>query len=337
LKEIQKKFGDERRTDIIEEEKEIDLKDLIIEEDVVVTISHNGFIKRTPITAFRHQSRGGVGVTSSMLSEDDFIEQMFVASTHDTLLFISNKGKAYSVKVHEIVNVGRSSKGQSVKLLLSLTEEETFAAAVNLKGSSKEEYLLFITQRGFIKKVSLSDFQNVRKTGIIAMNLNEDDCVIDAVVTDGKQEILVATAEGKALRLKESTVRPMGRIARGVTAIRLRKDDYVCGITKVIKDADLLVVTENGFGKRVGFENFAPHGRGTGGQAYIKENRKTGNVVGILAVEKNDTFVIITNRGMIIKLKVKSIPRMGRSAGGVTLVNIKSPDSVAAVSRVIQD
>lgn len=337
LKEIQKKYGDERRTDIIEEEKEIDLKDLIIEEDVVVTISHNGFIKRTPITAFRHQSRGGVGVTASALSEDDFIEQMFVASTHDIFLFISNKGKAYSVKVHEIVNVGRSSKGQSIKLLLSMGYEETLAAAVNLKGSNKEEYLLFLTHMGFIKKVEISEFQNVRKSGIIAISLNKEDSVIDAVVTDGKQEIIVATARGYALRLRESSIRPMGRTARGVTAIKLLKDDFVCGMTKVIRDADLLVVTENGYGKRVGFDNFNPHGRGTRGQTYMKENTRTGKVAGILAVEKNDTCVVITNRGMIIKLKVKTVSRMGRAAGGVLLVNLKPPDSVAAVSRVVQD
>jgi len=337
LKEIQKKYGDERRTDIIEEEKEVDLKDLIIEEDVVVTISNNGFIKRTPITAFRHQSRGGMGVTTSSLSEDDFIEQMFVASTHDTFLFISNRGKAYSVKVHEIVNVGRSSKGQSIKLLLSLRDEEALAAAVSLKGSSKEEYLLFLTKKGFIKKVSLSEFQNVRKSGIIAINLAADDNVIDAVVTDGKREIFVATTRGYALRLKEGSIRPMGRTARGVTAIRLQKNDYVCGMTKVIKYADLLVVTENGLGKRVGFDNFTPHGRGTRGQMYIKENKKTGTVVGILSVEKNDAFVVITSRGMIIKLKVKTVSRMGRTAAGVTLVNLKKPDSVAAVSRIVQE
>ena len=337
LKEIVKKYGDERRTTIIAEEKEVDLKDLIIEEDVVVTISHNGFIKRTPITAFRNQSRGGVGVTASSLTGDDFIAQMFVASTHDTILFISDKGKAYSVKVHEIVNVGRASKGQSIKLLLSLKEGEKIAASVSLKGDSKEEYLLYLTQKGFIKKVEASEFQNVRKTGIIAITLKKDDSVIEAIHTDGKREIIVATAKGHALRLKESTIRPMGRTARGVTAIRLGRDDYVCGMTKVLKDDDLLVVTANGYGKRVNFDNFTPHGRGTKGQFYIKENKKTGKVVGVLSVGKNDAFVIITNKGMIIKLKVKAVSRMGRTAGGVTLVNIKQPDSVAAVSRILQD
>lgn len=337
LKEVVKKYGDERRTTIIAEEKEVNLKDLIIEEDVVVTISHNGFIKRTPITAFRHQSRGGVGVTASSLTEDDFIERMFVASTHDTILFVSNKGKAYSVKVHEIVNVGRNSKGQSIKLLLSLKDDEKIAAAVSLKGESKEEYLLFVTKKGFIKKVEVSEFQNIRKTGIIAITLKKDESVIDAIHTDGKQQILVATAKGYALRLKERTIRPMGRTARGVKAIRLEPNDYVCGMTKVLKEADFLVVTENGYGKRVSFENFNPHGRGTKGQFYIKENKKTGRVAGVLSVTNKDGFVIITNRGMIIKLKVKAVSRMGRAAGGVTLVNIKEPDSVAAVSRIIQD
>jgi len=337
LKDISKKFGDERRTTIIDEEKEVDLKDLIIEEKVVVTISHNGFIKRTPITAFRHQSRGGVGVTTSSLKEDDFIEQMFVASTHDTILFISNKGIANSIKVHAIINVGRNSKGQSIKLLLSFREDEYIAASVSLKGGSKEEFILFLTRKGFTKKVLVSEFENVRKTGIKAIALNKDDSVIDAIVTDGKQEILIATALGTALRLKENAVRHMGRIARGVKAIRLKSENYVCGITKVIEKADLLVVTEKGYGKRVGFKNFSAHGRGTKGQIYIKENKKIGKVAGVLSITKNDEFVVITNRGMIIKLKAKAVSRMGRTAGGVKLVNIKSPDNVAAISRVVKD
>ena len=248
LKEVSKKYGDERRTQIIEEEEEIDLKDLIIEEDVVVTLTHNGFIKRTPITAFRHQARGGVGVNASSLKEDDFIEQMFVASTHDKMLFISNRGKAYSVSVHEIVNVGRVSKGQSIKLLLNLGDEEYIAATVTLRERAKEEFLLFVTSQGLVKKAKASEFYNIRRTGIIALNLGEDDTVIDAVVTNGKDEILVATALGNALRIKESSIRPMGRTARGVTGIRLRDDDYVCGITKIIQDVDLLVITEGGFG-----------------------------------------------------------------------------------------
>ncbi len=337
LRDISKKFGDERRTTIIDEEKEVDLKDLIIEEKVVVTISHNGFIKRTPITAFRHQLRGGVGVTTSSLKEDDFIEQMFVASTHDTILFISNKGIANSIKVHEIINVGRNSKGQSIKLLLSFREDEYIAASVSLQGGSKEEFILFLTRKGFTKKVLVSEFENVRKTGIKAIALNKDDSVIDAIVTDGKQEILIATALGNALRLKENAVRHMGRTARGVKAIRLKSENYVCGITKVIEKADLLVVTEKGYGKRVGFKNFSAHGRGTKGQIYIKENKIIGKVAGVLSITKNDEFVVITNRGMIIKLKAKAVSRMGRTARGVKLVNIKSPDNVAAISRVVKD
>ncbi len=337
LKEVSKKFADERRTTIIEEEKEVDLRDLIIEEDVVVTISHNGFIKRTPITAFKHQSRGGVGVTTSSLKEDDFIENMVIASTHDTILFISNKGKAHSVEVHEIVNVGKNSKGQSIKMFLHLKEDENIASYVRLSDSDKEQYILFLTKKGFIKKSSATDFQNVRKSGIIAITLGKDDRVIESVVTNGKEEILIATAMGNALRLKESTVRTMGRTARGVTAIKLKPEDYVCGITRVIDDSDLLVVTENGFGKKVRFDNFTPHGRGTKGQIYIKENQKTGKVIGILAIKKKDGFVVITEKGMIIKQKAKGISATGRSAGGIKFVNIKGTDTVAAISRIIQD
>jgi DNA gyrase subunit A len=337
LEEVSKKFSDDRRTLIIEEEKEVDLKDLIIEEDVVVTISHKGFIKRTPITAFKHQARGGVGVNTSSLREDDFIEQMFIASTHDTLLFVTNKGKAYSQKVHEIINVGKNSKGQSINLLLSLEEDEQVAASVALRGDEKEKFILFITRGGFLKKTSLSEFQNVRKSGIIAISLAREDRVIDAIITDGSHEIIIATALGYSLRLKESTVRNMGRTARGVTGIRLKQNDYVCGVTKVISNADMLVVTVNGFGKRLSYDNFSVHGRGTKGQIYIKVNDKIGKSIGILSVTKGDAFVIITSRGMVIRLKVKSVSVMGKTASGVKLVNIKEPDNVAAVARIVHE
>ncbi|MFW6139386.1 MAG: DNA gyrase subunit A [Spirochaetota bacterium] len=337
IKEVAKKFGDERRTEIISEEDKVDLKDLIVEEDVVVTISHNGFIKRTPITAFRHQARGGTGVTTSSLREDDFIEQMFVASTHDTMLFISNRGIAYSVKVYEVINAGKNSKGQSIKLLLSLREDEYINSFVALRGNEKEEYILFVTKNGYVKKVSIDEFQNIRKTGIIAVRLDGNDSLISSLVTYGKDEILIATAQGYSLRLKESRIRPMGRNARGVAGIRLKEGDRVCGVTRVTDDNDLFMVTENGFGKRVKYSNFTPHGRGTKGQRYTQLNKKTGNVAGVMSITKNDEFVIITARGMIIKLKAKSVSTMGKSAAGVKVVNVKAPDSVAAVARVVQD
>jgi len=337
LEEIMKKFSNERRTTIIKEEKEVDLKDLILEEDVVVTISHNGYIKRTPITAFKQQGRGGMGVNTSSLKDDDFIEQMFVASTHDTLLFITNMGKAYSQTVHEIINVGRNSKGQSISLLLSLGEEGKVAASVALRDDTKEKYIVFTTKKGFIKKTKLSEFKNVRKSGIIAISLAQDDSVIEAIVTDGSHEILITTTLGHALRLKERTVRDMGRNARGVTGIRLREGDFVCGVTKVMKSTDLLVVTEKGYGKRIALENFTVHGRGTRGQIYIKINEKIGRSVGILSISKGDAFVIITERGMVIRMIVRTVSVLGRSAAGVKLVNIKEPDSVAAVSRIVKE
>ena len=337
LKEIPKKFDDPRRTEIIEKEEEIDIKDLIIEEDVVVTISHNGFIKRTPITAFRNQGRGGVGVNVSSLKESDFIEHVFVASTHDTMLFISDRGVAYSTPVHEIMNASRNAKGQSIKLLLMLTGEEKVAAYATLRESEDEKYILFMTRKGFTKKVAVKDFRKVRRSGIIAIKLDDDDSLVDAIVTDGKSELLIATATGNALRLKEETVRPMGRTARGVTGIRMKPGNYVCAVRKIIKDADFLVVTENGYGKRVPVKSFTVHGRGTRGQIYIKLNERTGQAVGVILVKKSDQIVIITSRGMIIKLKVRTISTMGRTAAGVKLVNIKEPDTVAGVARVIQD
>ena len=337
LKEIPKKFDDPRRTEIIDKEEEIDIKDLIIEEDVVVTISHNGFIKRTPITAFKNQGRGGVGVNVSSLKESDFIEHVFVASTHDTMLFISDRGVAYTTPVHDIMNASRNAKGQSIKLLLMLEGEEKVAAYATLREKEDEEYILFMTRKGYTKKVAVKDFRSVRRSGIIAIKLDDDDSLVDAIVTDGKSELLIATAMGHALRLKEETVRPMGRTAHGVTGIRMKEGNFVCAVRKIIKDADFLVVTENGYGKRIPVKNFTVHGRGTRGQIYTKLNERTGNAVGVILVKKSDQIVIITSRGMIIKLKVRSISILGRNAAGVKLVNIKEPDTVAGVARVIQE
>jgi DNA gyrase subunit A len=337
LKEIVKNFGDPRKTEIIDEEAEIDITDLIIEEDVVVTISHNGFMKRTPISAFRNQGRGGVGVNVSSLKESDFIEHVFVASTHDTMLFISDSGIAYSVMVHEIMSASRNAKGQSIKLLLSLEGEEKVAAYATLREKEDEAYIVFMTRKGYMKKSAVSEFKNIRKTGIIAIKLDEDDSLVDAIVTDGKSELIVTTEMGNALRLKEETVRPMGRAARGVTGIRLKQGDYVCDVRMVFKDADLLVVTEKGYGKRVAIKNFSVHNRGTLGQKYVKLSDKTGRVADTILVSKGDQIVIITSRGMIIKLKVRSVSVMGRSAGGVRLVNLKDPDTVAGVARVMQE
>jgi DNA gyrase subunit A len=337
LREISKKFDDPRRTEIIDKEEEIDIKDLIIEEDVVVTISHNGFIKRTPITAFKNQGRGGVGVNVSSLKESDFIEHVFVASTHDTMLFISDRGVAYSTWVHEIMNASRNAKGQSIKFLLRLEGEEKVAAYAKLREKEDEAYILFMTRKGYTKKVAVKEFLNVRKSGIIAIKLDDDDSLVDAIVTDGKSELIIATAMGNALRLKEETVRPMGRTARGVTGIRMKEGNYVCAVCMIIKDADLLVATENGYGKRIPVNNFTVHGRGTRGQIYTKMNERTGNAVGVILVKKSDQIVIITSRGMIIKLKVRSVSIMGRNATGVKLVNIKEPDTVAGVGRVVQE
>lgn len=337
LKEISKRFGDPRRTEIIDEEEKIDIKDLIVEEDVVVTISHNGFIKRTPITAFRHQSRGSAGINTSALSENDFIEHMFVASTHNAILFISNSGIAYSLKVNEIVNVSKNAKGQSIRLLLGLEGNESIATYAPLTGSESEVFILFITKKGYIKKVELSEFNNIRRSGIIAIKLDEGDSLIDAILTDGKSEVLIATAMGYALRIREKMIRPMGRNARGVTGIRLKEADYVCAVARVTPEAELIVVTEIGYGKRVSVDEFSVHGRGTRGQIYVKLNKKTGRAAGLLPINKNDEIVIMTTRGMIVKLKSRAVPVMGRNAIGIKLLKIKEDDTVTAIARVVPE
>jgi len=336
LKEISKKFGDERRTVIIDEEEEVRLEDLIVEEDVVVTISHRGFIKRTPISAFRHQSRGGVGVNTSSLKEDDFIEHMFVASTHDRILFITNRGRAYSVNVHEIVSAGKGSKGQSIDLLLNMNDSEKVASYVVLRSKHDADYLLFLTKNGYVKKVDIGEFENIRKTGIIAIGIPEEDQVIDAITTNGEDELIIATSMGNALRIKESAIRAMGRSARGVIGIKLQEGDEVCGFTKVVEGASMLVVTENGFGKRIEYKHFSVHGRGTKGQKYFKLTGRTGKASGILSISNKESFVIITERGMMLKIRAKDIPFMGKNASGVRIVTIKDGDRIADVARIVE-
>jgi DNA gyrase subunit A len=336
--EISKTFGDERRTEIMAEEvEEINIEDLIAKEDMVILISNRGYIKRVPVSAYRRQGRGGKGSSSTKLADNDFVEQLFVASTHDYILYITSEGKAYWMKVHEIPESSRAAKGQNIKTLLAISNNEEITAVVSMADFSDKEYLFMTTLKGVVKRVKTSDFTNARTRGIVAINLDTGDKLVSAMLTKGKDEVVLVTRKGNALRFGEGLVRPMGRSSRGVTGIRLGPDDELAGVATVQKGAELFLITEFGFGKRTEFDNFSAHGRGTRGQTCYKVSTKTGEIVGVLTVQKKDDLVCITSQGNTIKLRQKEIPVLGKAAVGVHIVNIERPDQVVGVARAAKE
>ena len=336
--EISNKFGDDRRTEIIEEEaEEINIEDLITEEDMVVLISNRGYIKRIPVTAYRRQGRGGKGSSSALLKEDDFIEQFFIASTHDYVLFITNQGKSYWVKVHEIPESSRQAKGQSLKVLLSLGSEEEITAVVSLRNFTDERFVLMATRQGVVKKVAISEFTNARTRGIVAIKLDQGDSLVTALLTSGKEEVVLVTRKGNALRFGEEAVRAMGRASHGVQGIRLSNKDELAGVAMVREGEQMLLVSEFGYGKRTEYDNFSPHGRGTRGQICYKATEKTGEVIGVLSVNNKDDLVCITSQGNTLKLRLAEVATLGKTAMGVRIVNITKPDVVVGVARVVKE
>jgi DNA gyrase subunit A len=336
--EISNKFGDDRRTEIIEEEaEEINIEDLITEEDMVVLISNRGYIKRIPVTAYRRQGRGGKGSSSALLKEDDFIEQFFIASTHDYVLFITNQGKSYWVKVHEIPESSRQAKGQSLKVLLSLGSEEEITAVVSLRNFTDEKFVLMATRQGVVKKVAISEFTNARTRGIVAIKLDQGDSLVTALLTTGKEEVVLVTRKGNALRFGEEAVRAMGRASHGVQGIRFSNKDELAGVAMVREGEQMLLVSEFGYGKRTEYDNFTPHGRGTRGQICYKATEKTGEVIGVLSVNDKDDLVCITSQGNTLKLRLAEVATLGKTAMGVRIVNITKPDVVVGVARVVKE
>jgi DNA gyrase subunit A len=336
--DISKRFGDDRRTEIIEEEaEEINVEDLIAEEDMAILISNRGYIKRIPVSAYRRQGRGGKGSSSALLKEDDFIEQFFIASTHDYVLFITNQGKAYWVKVHEIPESSRQAKGQSIKVLLSLGSEEEITAVVNLRNFTDEKFVLMATRQGVVKKVKISEFANAKTRGIVAIKLDQGDGLVTALLTSGSDEVVLVTRKGMALRVSEESVRAMGRASHGVQGIRLSQKDELAGVAMVVKGEQMLLVSEFGFGKRTEYDNFSPHGRGTRGQICYKATEKTGEVVGVLSVNDKDDLVCITSQGNTLKLRLSEVATLGKTAMGVRIVNITRPDVVVGVARVVKE
>ncbi len=335
LLKLKEKYGDERRTEISRSmDTELAVEDLIADEDVVVTISHQGYVKRLPVTTYRKQKRGGVGVGSGGV-EEDFIEHLFIASTHDNLLLFTSKGKAFVIKVHEIPNASRIAKGKFMANFVSLAQGEKITSYIPVREFKEGHYLVMATRTGQIKKCELTDFENTRKSGIIAIGLDPKDELIEAEMTDGKQEIFIATRKGKAIRFPETLVRSMGRAAGGVRGITLDPKDHVIGMEVVNKKATLLSVTEKGFGKRSEIEEYRVTSRGGKGVTNIKVTDKNGEVVGLRCVTDKDDLMIMTQAGMVVRCSVKDIRETGRVAQGVRLINLKKDnDKVVTIAKV---
>ncbi len=335
---LKEKYGDERRTEIIKDYKEFELEDIIAEEDVVVTISHGGFIKRFPVSGYRRQGRGGKGVTGAGTKEDDFIEHMFVASTHQYILFFTDKGRCYWLKVHEVPEGGRTARGRSVVNLLDKDKDDNITAFVAVKEFREDQYLIMATQKGTIKKTVLAAYGNVRKGGINAINLVPGDKLITVKMTDGKNDIVIGTRNGFAIRFNEKDVRDMGRTATGVRGVRLGKGDHVVGLLVIRNDqTTVLVVTEKGYGKRSDINDYRITKRGGKGVITVKTTDKVGKLIALMEVVDRDELVIISTQGMVIRQSVKDLRVMGRNTQGVRVIRLNEHDSIADIARVVPE
>jgi len=337
LEGLKKKYGDERRTEIVGEAEELEVEDLIAEEDVVVTISHTGYIKRLPVSSYRKQKRGGRGATGAEVKEEDFIEHLFVASTRDYLLIFTDKGQVHWLKVYEIPQASRVSKGKAIINLIQLEQGYKISSTIPVKEFSGDKYLVMVTKLGQIKKTRLDAYSNPRKGGIIGITLEKDDALIGVAMTDGKEELLIGTHQGKAIRFPEAKVRDMGRAARGVKGISLAKKDEVIAMVLPHKDTTILTVTELGFAKRTPVEEYRLTSRGGKGVINIKVTKKNGEAVALKTVNDQDELMVITQNGMFLRCAIKDIRSTGRSAQGVRLIKLQDKDRVSCVAPVIAE
>jgi DNA gyrase subunit A len=337
LEVLKKKYGDERRTDVVGEAEELEVEDLIAEEDVVVTISHSGYIKRLPVSSYRKQKRGGRGATGAEVKEEDFVEHLFVASTKDHLLIFSDKGQVHWLKVYEIPQAGRVSKGKAIINLVQMEVGSKISSTVPVKEFSEDRHLVMVTKLGQIKKTRLDAYGNPRKAGIIGITLEKNDALVGVDMTDGKQELLIGTRQGKAIKFSEEKVRDMGRAAQGVRAISLAKKDEVIDMIVAHKDSAVLTVTELGFAKRTTVEEYRLTSRGGKGVINIKVTDKNGEAVSLKSVGDNDELMVITQNGIFLRCAIKDIRETGRSAQGVRLIKLQDKDRVSRVAPMIAE
>ncbi len=337
LKEVRTKYGDDRRTEIVEGESgELSIEDLIAEEDMAITVTNTGYIKRTAISTYRNQRRGGKGRIGMRTRDEDFVSHLFVASTHAYIMIFSDRGRAYWLKVHEVPDVGPGGKGKSIANLVSMEDGEKIAAMLAAKEFEEDKFIVMGSRKGVVKKTALSAFSNPRAGGIIAMGVEEGDSVIAVRVTDGKGEIFIGTGNGMAIRFEEGDVRPMGRSAYGVRGITLRDDDYVVAMESVRPAGSLLSVTEFGYGKRTELEEYRVQSRGGVGVINIGTSKRNGRVVGIAYVEDGDELLLITQQGMIIRMPANDVRAIGRATQGVRLIEMEGEDKVVSVARLVE-
>ena len=338
LLEIKEKFGDERKTKIVAAEGEFEVEDLIKEEQTVIALTHFGYIKRMPIDTYKSQKRGGKGITGIATREEDFVKQIFTASTHDTILFFSNKGKLYRLRGYEVPEAGRTAKGTAIVNMLSLDAGEKISAIIPIQNFAEGKYLLFATKDGVIKKTSLNEYNSARKTGLQAITLKEDDELIGVRLTDGEDNVVLVTTKGMCITFDEKDVRPMGRVSQGVIGIRLDDGDFVIGMESIIagSESTLLAITENGFGKRTELDEYRVQIRGGKGVITYKITPKTGNIVGIRIVDENDDIMMITDTGTIIRLNVSEVSILGRATQGVTLMRTNE-GKVVSIEKITEE
>jgi DNA gyrase subunit A len=337
MEEVAGTFGDERRTEIVADQGEFTVEDLIAEEDMVITVSHGGYIKRIPITTYKRQRRGGRGLNGADLKADDWVEHLFIASTHDYLMFFSDKGQVYWLKVHEIPQAGRAARGKPVVNCIAIKQDEQIASLVPVREFTEDQSLIFATRKGTVKKTVLSAYGHVRATGICGINIDKDDELIDVQVCDQNSDIVLATKDGMSIRFHQGEVRDMGRATTGVKGIELEKDDEVIGMVVVRRDATLLVVSEKGYGKRSELVDYRVQKRGGKGIITLKKTDKTGSIVALKEVIPDDELMMITRHGVIIRLPVDGIRVIGRNTQGVRVMNLDSGDAVVDVARVVKE
>ena len=336
LLSIRDAFGDERKTEIVEAAPEIRVEDLIVEEDMVVTITHSGYIKRNAISLYRSQHRGGKGKVGINVKEEDFVEDLFIASTHDYILFFTDAGRIHWKKVHELPQAGRLTRGKAIVNLLDLNPQEKVTNILSLKDFSKDKFITFMTKRGTIKKTALEAYSNPRSGGIIAIHLDEGDELISTKLTEGKQHLFIGTKLGKAIHFPEDQIREMGRTARGIRGIKISKEDEVVGMEVVAPHTQILTVTANGYGKRTQASEYRIQNRSGSGIFTVKRTNKTGDVIGIKTVADEDELMVISNKGKIIRLRALDIPVQGRSTQGVRLITLDEGERVVAVARLAE-
>ncbi|WZL75088.1 DNA gyrase subunit A [Clostridiaceae bacterium 35-E11] len=335
--EVKEAYKDPRRTKITAAADEIDMEDLIDEEEVAITLTHLGYIKRLPADTYKSQRRGGKGITGITTKDEDFVESLFITSTHNYLLFFTNRGRVYRMKAYEIPEAKRQARGIAIVNLLQLQPQEKITAVIPVKKFEASKFLIAVTQKGIVKKTDLTQFDTSRKAGLVAISLKDDDELISVRLTDGQKEIIMVTKEGKAIRFKEQDVRDMGRSAMGVKAMNLDEDDIVVGMELVEEESDLLVVSEYGFGKRTSLEEYKTQSRGGKGLITYNIKEKTGKLVGAKVVTEYDEIMLMNKTGVIIRLQTKDISRSSRNTQGVTLMKVEQDDRIVSIAKVVQE